>query len=470
MSTKTNELVTALTVALRTHERAKTVYDPDENPFAGQDLTGMTKAGLRKSSDNYPAINMASVRNPMMGLELEEARNAAIEEGRADTGAKRHAATRARDQRRAQIDKIADLPVVPSMERMTDAWTVVMPLMPTIQRIAAGKARWASRYLGTTIEDIPQVVLEKMALWLAKQTEHDLDDLLIAATQIGDRERVTGKIGGEQMTEDLTKEERKERKNIKRMRKLLMQVVNNRTQAVLIDTYRNEQNLRWDTLDVIETVMAAINGIGEDPMMSSFKASKAPAFLGTRFQAPDGIDAGLLAAGIAGAITDRGLDPMVEFLLDEDHRRTDGAVHWSQYAEDIFKLTPNGEGDWMWDAVMDATTVRRDGTVWPMDRARKARGDAARAHVRNLFGFLPGVITALVDSFDFAAIGYSTNANRQILQSYFREHYAPAEPEVRQMLVPVLRFGSVEEAGQALLEHLSLLITGEDVVRAVVSS
>lgn len=470
MNKTINELAMALTVALSAHERAKTVYTPEENPFANHDLTAMTKAGLRKSSENYPAINMASVRNPMMGIDLEEARNAAIEEGRADTGAKRKAMRLARQQRLSQISKVDESPVVPSMERMQDAWAVVMPLVPTIHRIAEEKARWAARYLGNTIEDVPQVVLEKMALWLAKQSEHDLDDLLVAATAIGDQERSTGRTPGEQNTVEVSKEERKYNKSLRRMRKLLMQVVNNRTHAVLIDTYRNEQNLRWDTLDVVETVMAAISSKGGDPMMNSFKASRAPAFLGTRFQAPDGIDAGLLAMGINAAITERGLDPLVEFMLDGQHRRTDGAIHWSEYAEQIFRLTPLGQGDWMWDAVVSATTYRKDGSAWPMDRARKARGDAARAHVRNLFAFLPRVITGLVEAFDPKPIGFSAEKGRKVLASDFELFYAPVEPEMRQMLSPILRFGTVEEAALALLEHLSDLVTGEDLVLSVVAS
>lgn len=493
MSNKTiEELAYALTVALNSHERAKQVYVPEENPFANHDLTAMTKAGLRKSADNYPAINMASVRNPMLGIDLEMARNAAMEEGRADTGAKRKAMRLARQQKLSQITKVDESSVVPSKARLHDAWAVVMPLVPTIMRIAEEKARWAARYLGNTVEDIPQVVLEKMALWLAKQDKYDLDDMLVAATAIGDQERSTGKTPGDQGAAEVSDEERKYRKDMRRMRKLLMQVINNRTHAVLIDTYRNEQNLRWDTLDVVETVMAAISGVGGDPMMNSFKASRAPAFLGTRFQAPDGINAGLLAAGINAAITERGLDPLVEFMLDDTHRRTDGAIHWSEYAEQIFKLTPLGQGDWMWDAVVSATTVRRDGKVWPMDRARKARGDAARAHVRNLFGFLPRVITGLVDAFDPHPIGFSTNGTlaavnddgdvvrltpraksgrvNAVMASDFELFYAPVEPEMRQFLSPILRFGTVEEAARALLEHLSELVTGEDLVRSVVAS
>jgi hypothetical protein len=49
-------------------------------------------------------------------------------------------------------------------------------------------------------------------------------------------------------------------------------------------------------------------------------------------------------------------------------------------------------------------------------------------------------------------------------------HCAPAELEMRQMLSPILRFGTVEEAALALQEHLSNLVTGEDFVRAVVAS
>lgn len=461
---KTNELVKVLAGVVNAHERAKTDYDPEQNPFANHDLKRMASAGMRKSADTVPAVNMAAKDEPMLGTALEEARHTVIAEARADKSAKRMAQHKARAERKVEFDRLADAPVPVSAERMEQAWMVVLPMVPIIMRLANEKARYAARYLGTTTDDVPQMAIEKMALMLAK-SDKDLGALEVAADELGHVAEATGKLPGDQSS----KEEKAERKQVKRNRKWLMGVINNRVMGAIVDSYMSERNLRWDNIDIIATVLATINGPGHDPLTSNFKADRAPAFLGTRFQRPGGIDAALLATGINAAITEKGLDPLVEFILDDDHRRVDGAVKWTEHAEDIFKLTPGGNGAWLWDAVVAATTGRRrDGSAWPMDRARKARGDAARAHVRNLFEFLPSVIVGLVESFDFKPIGYNSESHRAILTSDF-EWLLPEPDERRKVLAPVLKFGSAEEAAGALVEHLSDLVTGEDLVRSALN-
>jgi hypothetical protein len=461
--TMTEEAVARLAAALDAHERAKTERKPEDNPFHDHDLKQMASAGLRSAQDKQPARNMAAAGGT--GLAMEEARFEVEKAHKADKSAKRMAAARARAARKVELDKIADSPVRPSTERMQQAWMIVLHLTPTIDRIANDKRRWASRFLGTTMDDVPQMAKEKMALILAKSNK-DLDLLETAARELGEQAKRSNRIPADQLTD----EERIERKKVGKARKWLMGVVNNRVMGALVDAYTSERNLRWDNIDLIATVMANINGPGADPIGNAFKADRAPAFMGTRFQRPGGVDPHLLATAINAAITERKLDRLVELLLN--NIRTDGSFPWSEQAEEVFLAAPDGDGQWYWQAVCNATTGRnRDGKEWTLDRARKARGDAARTFVRNEFEWLPGFIVEAVEAFDPHAIGYSVKANRwssqvrATLASDFELYYLGDEPEVRQPLRPVLRYADAAEAARALMDHLACLVTGEELVR-----
>jgi hypothetical protein len=308
-----------------------------------------------------------------------------------------------------------------------------------------------------------------MALVLAK-SDKDLDLLEAAAQELGEQAKRTNRIPADQLTDD----QRAERKRIGKARKWLMGVVNNRVMGALVDAYTSERNLRWDNIDLIATVMANINGPGGDPMVNAHKADRAPAFMGTRFQSPGGVDASLLATAINAAITERRLDRMVELLLN--HIRTDGSFPWSEKAEEVFMAAPDGDGQWYWQAVVNATSGRnRDGKEWAMDRARKARGDAARTFVRNEFEWLPGFIVEVVEAFNPHAIAYPVKRNRwssqvrAVLASDFELFYLPDQPTERRMFGPVLRFADATEAARALLDHMACLVTGEDLVRSALS-
>jgi len=464
MTTKTltDKAVDRLAAALDAHERAK-VARPEENPFHEHDLKAMATAGLRSSADRHPARNMAPTGD--LGYEMEAARFQVQQEAKADRSARRMAVARARAARKLELDEIADSPVRPDAERMQQAWMIVLHLVPTIDRIAHDKRRWASRFLGTTMDDVPQMAKEKMALILAK-SDRDLDLLEQAARDLGEQAERSNGIPRDQLTDD----ERAERKKAAKARKWLMGVVNNRVMGALVDAYTSERNLRWDNIDLIATVMATISGVGGDPLTSRFKADRAPAFLGTRFQRPGGVDASLLATAINAAITERGLDPLVELMLDEI--RADGSFPWSEHAERVFRAAP-GEGEWMWQVVCQSTTGRnRDGKEWTTKRARKARGDAARMFVRNEFDWLPGLIVEAIEAFDPHAIGYSikgvgSREVRATLASDFELYYLPDAPPERTPLRPVLRYADSAEAARALIEHLAVLVTGEDLVRSL---
>ena len=447
-------LTAKIEAALNERSRAKR-SKPEDNPLHQHDLKRLANAGFTKNADRYPALNMAQKTDDTDGLafQMEAARTEANANARADKSARRMAQARARAERKAQFDEIAESPVRPSAERMTEAWYVVFPLVPIVHRIANGKRAWAARFLGSLADDIGQIALEKMALILAK-SDRDLRVLRQAAEELGNVERRTGKVPGDQLTDD----ERKERKQIAKGRKWLMGMAYNRVMGALVDAYTSKRNLRWENIDQIATIMASINGAGDDPMIARTKADRAPAFLGTRFPAPGGIDAGLLAASIAAGITERGLDPLVELLTDADNLRTDGAFKWVDNAEQVFQLTPNADGEHLWTLVQKATEH--------LAVPSRARADAARTHVRRLFDWLPGHIMATVRAFDFQQDSYNAESKTWRLASTF-EQYVPASSGPRSVGRPALGFATSEEAARALAEYLSLLVTGQDYAASI---
>ena len=214
-------------------------------------------------------------------------------------------------------------------------------------------------------------------------------------------------------------------------------------------------------------------------MTARFKADRAPAFLGTKFPKPGGDGRGALAMAINAAITERGLDRMVEVLLNDDYRRVDGAFEWSEYAEEIFMAAPGGDGPWLWDLVFNTTEV--------MTHKRKARGDRARTYCRSEFEWLPGFIISAVQAFDPHLVGWTSNGGFQALNdegdpvmlkrnakdthrnAVLASDFEAYGPDRRLELVPRLVYASAEEAAWALIENLALLVTGEDVVMSVVN-
>lgn len=430
-----------LVAALEAGEAAKKVQREEDNPLANASMKDLSH-GVRKGADNYPAVNMAAqAPDSDAALSMEAARFAVADVGRQDKSARRMAQARARAARKVEFDKIADSPIIPAPERLQQAWLVTFHLVGIVGRIAKSKQRWANRLLGSNADDVPQMALERMALVLAKQTQFDLEVLQVAAEQLGKSKNIPG-------DQTVDESDPKELKQIRKARKWLMGLCNNRVMGALADTYTSTNNLRWDNLDLITTVLSSISGVGDDPMTANFLVNKKPVMMSSRFQPPGGIDPNVLAMAVSAAITEHRLDPMVEFFLDDAHRRVDGAVKWSEFAEQVFMLTPDGLGPWAWEQVVAATDH--------LGAKRKARGDAARRHARNLFGFLPGVITGAVDAFDPKLIGWSTVGRRAVMASEL-EWYLPGRDELgerREPLEPALRYDSVGEAAAALLEHL----------------
>jgi hypothetical protein len=467
MTSKTITTTTSterLAAALEAHAKAK-IARPDDHPFNEHTLEQMQSAGLVSMQDKTPALNMAAkAPDSALAYDMEVARFETEKEVKVRNVDKGKIQRRARDARKRQLEEIVSSDVRPDPKRMQEAWLVVALMLPTIAKAANAKRVWASRHLGDVTDDVTGIVTESMALLLAK-SDKDLDVLEVAAREISEVTRRTNQIPGDQLSDD----QRKERKRIGKARKWLMQVVNNRVMDTLIDVYYRSHNLKADNIDILASVMASINGPGDDPMLANWKASRAPAFLGTRFQAPDGIDGNLLAAAVNAAITEKGLDRLVEVILANIN--TDGSFPWTEMAEDIIMAMPDGDGPWMWEQITRSTQgVNRDGVAWDTARAGKARGEIARRYVRSAFEWMPGLIVSVVDAFDPKVIGFAARVPggaRAILASDFELFYRPEEPALRLMLQPALRFGTAQEAAEALLEHVAILTTGNDLVRSV---
>lgn len=424
---------------------------PEDNPLAHLDLRALTGGvGVATNRDQHPMLDMTPKSS--MGYEMEAGRREGLAEGKADLSAKRMAETRARKARKDAFTELADSPVVPPADRLEQAWLVVVPMQGIIKTICDAKRQWAERQLGHLVDDVPSIVTEQMVLMLAK-SDRDLTVLAVAAEELGGERERSGRLPGDQDT----KEAKSERKAVAKARKWLMGMVNNRLMQTLVDCYRDQRNLRWDNLDVIDTVMASLNGVGGDPAMSHHKAKSPSSFQGQTFAQPGRISPTLLATAINAAITARGLDLLVEIMLDEDNRRTDRAVKWADLAEHIFLATPNADGAHLWSLVVSATEHHI--------KPQKARAFAAQSHVRNQFAWLPGAIVSICQAFDQEPVTTDGGQTWQMASDF--EAYVHPSLE-RYTVVPRLIFGSVEDAASALVEHLSFIVTGTDVLTSLV--
>lgn len=421
----------------------------DEGPFEGRTTVDMMHGvGIISAADHRPAVDMT----PKGGHRMEAVRLAGLEAGRVDRSAKRTAANRARAERKKQFDDLVALPIEPNKERLSEAWRVVLPLEPIIAKAALSKRQWASRFLGSNADDVPSMVLEACVLVLAK-SDKNLPLYIEAAEQLGEQQRESGKMPGEQ----LAPEENKHRKQLMQARKWLMGLVNNRVMGALVDSYTAQRNLRWENIDLISTVMANINGPEEDSLVKRHKADRAPSFQGTRFAGPGRIDGNLLATVINSAITAHRLDPLVELLTDVENLRTDGAFSWAENAQMVFRLSPEG-GEWMWDLVKQATAH--------MVNPRRARADAARTHVRSLFEWMPDLIAQAVESFDYSPVARVISNKR--VHAVMRSPFESLICDAGRHHGPALVFATHKEAAVMLAEHLGALVTGEDMVSSIV--
>lgn len=441
MSTLIQEIQQRLQVALTANKMAKEGR-PEGNPLEAASLDMLIQnTSTLKHADLLPQKDKHG--NWMGPDNLNQAVVDGLEARKNARQNQRKTRARAAAARKQQIDAIADSPVAPDPVRLAKAWAVMRPMTDIMARIARSKASWAKRYLGTVGNDICQEATCKMVLVLAKGT-HDLDVLMIAAEQLAGEAKRKGAIPGVQ--ED--KEAKKERKAEAKARKLLMGMANNRVMGALCDAYTDRHNLKWENLDIIETVMASINGAGDDPMTARFQADKAPSFLGTKMAAPGVLDRNILAMALAAAITDRRLDALVELITHEDNLRTDGTFMWKANAERVFTSTTDGEHKW--ELVYRATVGHAD--------PERSRAQAARAYAQQQFAWMGWFITSVIEACDAERVGWRDG--RAVMASAF-DPDAFAEDGSRKRpgyLFPTPVFATMEDAAREITATLGTIL------------
>lgn len=429
--TKTIEdIAQRIAVVISTDRKAKP-YVAEDNPMGARTLNDLVAgAGILKHADLLPTKN----KDGWMGAENL---NAQVIEGldarKASRVRQRQVRSRAQAERLAQINAVVEAPEQPDPARMAQAWAILRPLVPVITRIAKGKAAWAKRYLGAVQDDVTQAAMTRFALMLAKG-DLDLDLHLTAAGQLAGE---VARIPGDQKIDPAMS---KQRKREAKARKVLMSLCNHMVMCSLVDMYRDQKNLRWENLDVIETIMASVNGKGDDPAFANFVASKPPVMQGSRMQTPGAIHPDVLRIAISAAITERGLDRLVELMLA--NLNTDGSFRWTANAEQVFLATKHGEA--AWQAVVQATSSHDD--------PRHSQAQAARLYVRKQFTFMPWLIGAVIDMCTPQRVAWKQEGHRAIIATAF-------EARDRAGLVPTCTFESVREASLALSMSLACALS-----------
>lgn len=428
--TKTiDDIAQRIAVVIDANRKAKP-YVAEDNPMSAKSLDDLAAGmGVDKYADLLPQAN----KDGWMG---DERLNTVVVEGleaRKTKGVRtRQVRSRARALRMAQIEAVVQSPEQPDAARMSQAWAILRPMVPVITRIAKGKAAWAKRYLGAVQDDVTQAAMTRFALMLAK-SDLDLDLYERAAGQLADE---VERIPGNQVVDEAMS---KQRKREAKARKALMSLCNHMVMCSLVDLYRDQTNLRWENLDIIETVMASVNGKGDDPAFSHHNASKAPSMQGSRMQTPGAMHPDVLRIALTGAITDRGLDRLVELMLA--NLNTDGSFPWTANAEQVFLSTKHGEA--AWHAVVQATSHHED--------PAHSRAQAARLYVRKQFAFMPWLIGAVIECCTPQRVAWKQEGHRAIIATAF-------EASDRAGLVPTCTFESVREASLALSMSLACVL------------
>ena len=395
------------------------------------------KRALDKGEELTPVQigDLHRVTEDLTAHHVEVARFEGRESGKAATSASRMAAMRRRQERRAEFDAATEVEVKQvDPARLMVSWQIVEHLAPLVAQAAREKRQHAERLLGSVTEDVAQVVLETCALTLAKSGK-DLSLYLVAAGEITKPHKPSDS------------DDRKRRKEIKRARKWLRGMAFSRVTYTLRDLYRSGDNVRARNIDILDTVLNTVNGHDADPMTASFRAAQATCFMGYSFTSPGAVDRDVLAHALMAAITDRGLDTLVDLLLDDENRRSDGTVAWSRIAKEVFLASPETDGEWAWEVVKRATK----GST----HSKKLRGVAARNHCRSQFEWLKTFTGQVVEALDPEVVAWSVKdhtGSRAIVASPFQEGYLkPSQPDaVRQPLAPALDFASTKQAAEAI--------------------
>lgn len=243
---------------------------------------------------------------------------------------------RARAKRQADADTVAEQPLDP--KRMRAGLVILTEMHPLISKVVLSRYHQMRRILGDiSTYDVAQDVLMGSAEGIAKQEQHDLVNLLLAARWLNEQPGIPTVVVSE----------------APEGAKWLMSVVQRQTTHRLADTYRKsvvsveyeevgpdgEKEVvkvcrTLESLDYLDTVLANTGGI--DTLIAKTKADQAPTMVGSRFLIPGQVDRGFVGMVIDSAISERELDWLADMLLDEDKVRTDGTFMWTAHHKEIW--------------------------------------------------------------------------------------------------------------------------------------
>lgn len=219
-------------------------------------------------------------------------------------------------QERASEAKARDAKVVPQ-HAVKDALEVTAHLSDKIDLVAQRRVRKAARLLGTIAEDCTFETFATVNRSIAGaiyRDERDRDELLVAAEWLSHQPGIPSVRRDEAPLHA----------------GWLMSVIEYRSRSALQEWY--DRNPSIESLAAGDSVL----GSGHtDDYYDRFCADGQPQVMGARWHRPGRVDMGMVQAAIAGAITARGLDPLVELILS--NLRSDDSFAWSEHAGEVFR-------------------------------------------------------------------------------------------------------------------------------------
>ena len=198
-----------------------------------------------------------------------------------------------------------------------NALDVTALLSNKIDQVVARRAQKASRLLGSLAEDAcfeTFAAVNRSIAGAIVRSERTKEDLLVAAEYLSQQPGIPSVHWKDDPPEHAS---------------WLMSVIEYRSRTAIQEWYAKEPSL--ESLAHGDSVIGSTRS---DDYYDRFCAKRQPGLLGARWSQPGQVDVGIVQGIITGAITERGLDPLVELILA--NLRSDGLFTWSEHAEEVF--------------------------------------------------------------------------------------------------------------------------------------
>lgn len=252
-------------------------------------------------------------------------------------------------QERAAENRAKDAKALPK-GAVKNALDVTAHLSEKIDLVAQRRARKAARLLGSIAEDATFETFATVNRSIAgaiHRDERPKEELIEAAAWLS---REPG-IPTVHWKDDPPKHA-----------SWLMSVIEYRSRTAIQDWY--DKNPSLESLAQGDSAIASTHS---DDYYDRFCAKQDLGLLGARWPRPGQVDVAIIQGVIAGAITGRGLDALVELILG--NLRSDGLFPWTEYAEEVFTALGLAH---RWQQIEAKATT-------PEMAGRMARGAARRA-------------------------------------------------------------------------------------------